>query len=97
MGPAFYIKLDILVNSFAGPQYRNLMRFTATNNNCCNGGDRIPAIWTRKDGLLYFTMKIDGNGNKIATHKAKINNWYSVELWQYLDVNQVYNSSKLIL
>jgi len=84
MGPAFYIKFDFLVTSFSGPQWRNIMKFTATDKNCCNAGDRIPAIFSRSDGIISYTT-IHKSGNIDIEQTANTNRWYSTEIMQYYD------------
>ena len=36
------------------PPSVNVFHFTATNNNCCNDGDRIPSLWVSSDGKFNF-------------------------------------------
>jgi len=46
-------------------QWRNIFHFTQDNNNCCAGGQRIPAMWVFPDGSTHFHIRFstrnDGN------------------------------------
>jgi len=89
IGPAFHIKFDFLVTSFEGPVWRNIILFTATDNNCCNPGDRMPAIYSRSDGRIRFDLLFHKDANVFDVyHTAKINIWYSTEIVQYYDRNE---------
>jgi len=89
MGPAFHIKFDFLVTSFEGPTWRNIILFTNTDNNCCNLGDRIPAVFSRNDGRIRFDMHFHKDATLFDVyHTAKINIWYSTEIMQYYDRNE---------
>ena len=57
LGREFEISLDVLVSSFTVPNmqfgvYAEILRFTTTNNNCCEKGDRIVALFTKKDNSI---------------------------------------------
>merc|ERR1719481_742239 len=81
MGPAFHIKFDVLVTSFEGPTWRSILLFTNTDNNCCNLGDRIPALFSRNDGRIRFDMYFHKDAKLFDVyHTAKTNIWYSTEI-----------------
>ena len=53
-GPTFKISFELKVLSFAtcNPMaMANYLTFTATGNDCCEIGDRIPAFFTNKGSL----------------------------------------------
>ena len=59
-GPAFRISLDLYINSYktidADADWAEILFVTSTMNQCCNIGDRIPAMFAHKDG--YITLKL---------------------------------------
>ena len=54
-GEYFEISLKIWVESF-GDGWSELLRFTATGDNCCKAGDRIPAIFINSAGFISVTF-----------------------------------------
>ena len=65
-GEYFKISVKIWVESF-GHGWSELLRFTATENDCCFAGDRIPAIFVNSDGNIYLTSQVGTNGNFLGT------------------------------
>jgi hypothetical protein len=45
MSISFWLNMNTIF-----PDWRNIFHFTNTNNNCCNSGDRNPAIWVNPNG-----------------------------------------------
>jgi hypothetical protein len=46
------------------PNWRNIFHVTNTNNDCCNSGDRVPAVWITDGGqslLIVNSINSDGN------------------------------------
>jgi len=78
-GPTWKISFDINVQSFDndGADYGNIFRFTSTDNDCCNIGDRIPALFTRNENVV---------SPSIETGK-----WYSFEIKQHFSDDQWIN------
>ena len=68
-----------------------ILRFTASSNNCCNPGDRIPALFAppalfaQKNGFLHHSA-IDDVGNRASNFlkHAKTDVWYKIEYLQHL-------------
>jgi len=51
--------------------WRNIFHVTSTNNNCCNIGDRVPAIWITAGGQsLHIAHSITNNGNATFNSNA---------------------------
>ena len=45
-------------------KYNNIFHITNTGNNCCNDGDRQPAIWIKpNETRFHLTFSTDNNGN----------------------------------
>ena len=97
-GKYFEISLKIWVESF-GDGWSELLRFTATENDCCSAGDRIPGIFVYSDGNLYFTSQVGTNGNFFKNVNVKLKTWIEIEIKQYPEnekVNKVYNYFKSV-
>jgi len=63
----------------------NIFRFTATDVDCCNVGDRIPALFTNSGDFLYLCTNIDDNGDKCVLSPVGVvetNTWYFIEYEQ---------------
>ena len=62
-----------------------ILRFTASSNNCCKPGDRIPALFAQKSGFLHHSA-IDDVGNRASNFlkHAKTDVWYKIEYLQHL-------------
>ena len=67
-GPTFKVSVDIFINSFHGQNLKDgawaeILRFTNTTNNRDNLGDRLPAVFTHKDGYIIVASQIGDNNN----------------------------------
>ena len=91
LGMEFEISLDVLVSSFTVPnmqhgKYAEILRFTTTNNNCCKKGDRILALFTKKDNSILAMTNIGKNYNyhkKFA--RFEVEKWVNVRARQFKD------------
>ena len=86
-GPNYKITFELNVESFAndGNLWGNIFRFTATDVDCCNVGDRIPALFTNSGDFLYLCTNIDDNGDKCVLSPVGVvetNTWYFIEYEQ---------------
>ena len=54
-GEYFEVSLQVWVESFRGGSdgWSELIRFTATEKDCCSAGDRIPAIFVNSSNLKF--------------------------------------------
>ena len=90
-GPAFKVSLDIFINSFDGQNlqhgvYAEVLRFTNTTNDCCDLGDRIPSVFTHKDGYINVASQIGDNNNYYGNYgngSLKEKTWYKLEIAQF--------------
>jgi len=93
-GPTFRISFDLKILSFANcnpDKMANYLTFTATDNNCCEIGDRVPAFFTNSGGFLQLATQIDYNGNHIArSPNLEENVWYSVEVEQFFEDHEYF-------
>ena len=91
-GPAWKISFELNVQSFpsGGDLWGSIFRFTSTTNDCCNIGDRIPALFTTSDGRILYATNIDDNGNEYEySPSIQTGKWYSFEIEQQFSDNQV--------
>jgi len=98
-GPAWKISFELNIASFFndGEEWGNVFHFT-TGNDCCDIGDRIPALFTRYDDRLLYSTNIDEIGNKYTYSNGDINTntWYSFDIEQYFVSNQLINTLKVM-
>ena len=92
LGPYFDVSLDVWVDNFQpNPKHHwsELIRFTSTKANCCNPGDRIPAIFVNKAGLIHVTSQVGAAGNYYTDVHIKSKTWVKVEVKQYAENGKV--------
>ena len=81
-GPEYRVKVKVIVLS-ARSEWSNILRFTSTDSNCCNIGDRVPAIFLRPSGrALAFTNAVGANGNYYFYHNIEMGKLYDIEIVQ---------------
>ena len=86
-GPTFQVSFDLHINSYSGLDLRfgswaEMLRFTTTETDCCNVGDRIPAIFTHAHGYVHFTMIMNGQ-NWVKDLRLNEKTWYQIDMTQY--------------
>ena len=89
-GEYFDISLKIWVESF-GDGWSELLRFTATGDNCCKAGDRIPAIFLNSAGYMHLCSQVGSNGNFAKDAYINLLTWIKVEIKQYPKNGKVIN------
>ena len=85
-GEYFEVSLQVWVESFRGGSdgWSELIRFAATEKNCCSAGDRIPAIFVNSAGYITF------NFDHFATNvNIKVKTWIKVAMRQYPENGKV--------
>lgn len=88
MGSKFSIKFEVMVTSFDnGEDWGSILRFTTTDNNKNNIGDRIFAMFTRKTGSFRYNMEPNRVLEPTIDQDASTNRWYKVEVMQYSSGN----------
>ena len=92
-GPTFCLTFDLYINSFDGSSlnhgYAELLRLTSTDADCCEFGDRIPAIFTHKNGHLHIATQIGTKGNAVRDVSLVKSKWHQLELVQYVESGKV--------
>ena len=85
-GPEFTLSLELFINSFpdAATNYAEVLRFTNTDNNCCEYGTRIPAIWIKNGDII----EVSPPGGAPGQVNVIINTWYKISMNQYFNINR---------
>ena len=100
------ISFSLIIENKNG-SWRNIFRVTNTNNNCCNNGDRIPALWIFPNQTrfhLRFSSSAGGNDGIDSNIQLPLNKEVQVKLiWKEnyctimidgkIDVQRFFNSS----
>ena len=98
-GEQFDLSLELWIGSYSGANkngWTELLRFTATNKDCCSAGDRIPAIFANKNGNIHVTSQVGTNGNANKNFNIKTQTWTKVEIKQYQENGKVYNINNIL-
>ena len=82
-GPEYNLSFDLYINSLKVDHlqhghYAEILRFTTSNFDCCEIGDRIPAVftyWTTYRG--HWQYEFYENGISVATQIHNKGNYYS--------------------
>ena len=69
--------------------WTELLRFTATEKNCCSAGDRIPAIFVHSNGYIHVTSQVGTNGNFYQDVNIQLKTWIKVDIRQYPEDGKV--------
>merc|ERR1711874_799210 len=86
-GPYFKISFDLRVFG-RRKGWTNVLSFKGNggNSNCCNKGDRVPAVFLNEDGRLYIVNSVGGNGNhgfeSSNQERIRPGKWYKVTIEQ---------------
>ena len=80
------VELELQINSFdTTADWGEILRFTTTCGDCCNVGDRIPALWTHREGSIYFSTQIGENNNYYRHKFVEKKKSYRIKLIQQKD------------
>ena len=93
MGHHFEISLQMWIESYNDGDiihgFSELLRFSATGQNCCSPGDRIPAIFTNKNGYVHVASHVGTNGNYHKDFRLPVKTWINIVVKQYLENEKV--------
>ena len=88
---SYSVKFDFKPSQFQ-PGWTNIIHLTSTNENCCNYGDRIPAVWFHSSSSsatangLHVCSAVNSEGNFCfnSPDNAKVprGQWTTVEITQ---------------
>ena len=88
-GDYFEVSLQIWIESFAQATWTEVLGFSATGENCCSAGDRIPALFVDKAGYIHATSQVGSNGNFAKGFYIKPKIWTMVQIKQYPENGKV--------
>ena len=97
------ISISFLINVLKGANFwRNIFHFTSTDRNCCNRGDRLPAMWIRPDNKHNYNIRFStDSGNNDGIDLPQLDLPKSTELFVGLVFNKntfsLYINNKLQL
>ena len=75
--------VDLIVHSNHENTWSNILRFTASDVDCCNIGDRIPAIfYNSKEGYLLIDSAVGDKGNRGLQYNIDLEQWYHIVIEQ---------------
>ena len=63
--------------------WAELLRFTTTDGQCCEIGDKLPAIMTKKEGVINIGTQLGDSASAGTNVALNISTWYRLELMQY--------------
>ena len=69
-------------------EWSNIIHFT-TGGDCCNIGDRVPAIFYNNDGFLLISSAVSGDGNLYVEAPVDFGKLYHIEISQRQKNGQV--------
>ena len=82
-GPEYRVAVDINVQSSSSDVWGSIIRFTATGGDCCNLGDRVPAIFYNSErGIIRISSQVDENGDFYPDYDINLGTWYHIEIVQ---------------
>ena len=93
MGHHYEISLQMLIESYndgdTKRDFSEFLRFSATGQDCCSPGDRIPAILINKNGFVCVISHVGTNGNYFKKFTLPVKTWKNIVVKQYLENGKV--------
>ena len=91
-GPYFRVSLEFMIKSFVAAKWTNILSFkgNGATSNCCQVGDRAPAIFLEnKERYLVFSNPVNGNGKYSFKYRGlQLNKWYKITIEQIKDISR---------
>ena len=84
-GPLFRISLDLIIHSRVNDGYSSVIAFRGNGgrSDCCEIGDRIPAIFLFNPTMtLHITHSVRQTGNHWFNFDINLNTWYNIIIEQ---------------
>ena len=91
LGKEYRVSFDIFINSF-NTGWESVLHLTATGKDCCNYGDRVPAVFINGGSKkFHISSALNGNGNSYynVPSSLRTGEWINVEISQSLINNKV--------
>ena len=89
-GDQFKIELSLMVTKIPSTTSTNVFHLTGSDNNCCNNGDRIPAMSINSAGYFHICTSVNGNGNYWKNFDFELNHVYQITIQQLKDSSGLY-------
>ena len=92
MGYQFEISFQMWIESYNNGNrhgFSEFLRFSVTGKDCCSPGDRIPAIFTNKNGYVHVASHVGSNGNYHKDFRLPVKTWINIVVKQYLENGKV--------
>ena len=77
-----------MVTKLSSEDWTNVFHFTATNENCCDQGDRVPALFIHKYGFFHFATSLNDDGDYFHQHFFVLGKTYHVTIQQSIEDNK---------
>eukprot|EP00091_Calanus_sinicus_P006155 TRINITY_DN1675_c0_g1_i25.p1 TRINITY_DN1675_c0_g1~~TRINITY_DN1675_c0_g1_i25.p1 ORF type:complete len:198 (-),score=31.25 TRINITY_DN1675_c0_g1_i25:58-651(-) len=86
LGKEYQLTFELKVTKFGAVDTRSVIHLSATGADCCNVGDRVPAVWITKDKKFHIAATVNGIGNYYQDVPTVLeeNKWILVEISQTL-------------
>ena len=88
----FEMSLQMWIESYnEGNQngFSEFFRGSTTGNDGYSPGDRIPAIFTNKNGYVHVASHVGSNGNHHKDFRLPVKTWINIVVKQYLENGKV--------
>ena len=86
-GKYFDISFYLWIDSFDVPnnqRFSELLRFTSTDKECCNLGDRLPAVFANSQRYIQVACSVGTDGNyDVNKEDFQTKTWTKFEIKQY--------------
>ena len=93
-GPAYKVEFNINVEQKPEGEV-NIFQFTASDNRCCDVGDRIP-LFSMYPDFLHFASGVGSEGNRWRNEPFEISKDYNLIIQQYENNENVWKYEILI-
>ena len=77
LGPSFSVEFQLKVKSFPRSSMASVLHFTATGRECCEVGDRVPAVFISRR-RLYVAYPVEEGGDLIQAGRLRRRRWHSL-------------------
>ena len=87
LGRTYEITYQVFLNKVSGGAGAFSILHLTTGKDCCDYGDRTPALWTNSNNFCFVRSAINGIGDykKNIDHQLTAQKWYNFEISQLLN------------
>ena len=85
-GPLFKVTFDLIIHSKVSSEWSSILALKGNGGltNMETYGDRVPALFYHKSGVIVFYSAVNGNINYVFSKTIDLNRWYSIEIEQVM-------------